>query len=330
MHTHDLSLWQHTHDFGSTGERGERRTRLVFLVTAAMMIAELIAGTAFGSMALLADGWHMGTHVAAFLITLFAYAYARKHRGNPDFTFGIGKVGVLGGFASAVALTVVALLVAAESLGRLVHPLQIRFDEAIAVAALGLLVNVVCALLLQDHGHDEHEHDGHEHDEHGHHHHHDHNLKAAYLHVLADALTSVLAIAALLCGKWGGWNWVDPLMGVAGGALITRWAIGLLQETGPILLDSCSDEAARAAIVQRIEAEADTQVADLHLWKVGADDYAAIISLVTHTPRPVEHYKALLSDIHGLSHLTVEVLVCQQEAPSAPRPTVSGSDAKRR
>lgn len=315
MHTHDLSAWQHSHDFGTAGERGERRTRLVFLITAAMMVAEVIAGTVFGSMALLADGWHMGTHVAAFLITLFAYAYARKHRGNPNFTFGIGKVGVLGGFASAVALTVVALLVAVESLGRLVHPQQIRFNEAIAVAALGLLVNIVCAILLQDHehGHDEHEHEGH-----GHPHHHDHNLKAAYVHVLADALTSVLAIAALLCGKWVGWNWLDPLMGLAGGALITRWAISLLRETGPILLDSCTDVAERAAIIQRIEAEADTQVADLHLWKVGADDYAAIISLVTHSPQTVEHYKALLRDVHGLSHVTVEVLVCREDAPAAP------------
>ena len=315
MHTHDLSDWQHRHDFGATGERGERRTRLVFLITAVMMVAEVIAGMAFGSMALLADGWHMGTHVAAFLITLFAYAYARKHRSNPNFTFGIGKVGVLGGFASAVALSVVALLVAAESLGRLVHPQQIRFNEAIAVAALGLLVNVVCALLLQDH---EHGHEGHEHEGHGHPHHHDHNLKAAYMHVLADALTSILAIAALLCGKWVGWNWLDPLMGLAGGALITRWALGLLRETGPILLDSCTDEAERAAIIQRIEAEADTQMADLHLWKVGANDYAAIISLVTHTPQTAEHYKALLRDVHRLSHVTVEVLVCREDAPAAP------------
>jgi len=311
MHTHDLSDWQHRHDFGVTGGRGERLARAVFLVTAATMAAELAAGTLFGSMALLADGWHMGTHVAAFLITLFAYAYARRHRDNPDFTFGVGKVGVLGGFASAVALAVVALAVAAESLGRLLRPEPIRFNEAIAVAVFGLLVNVLCALLLHPH-----EQEGDPHGEH-HGHRHDHNLRAAYLHVLADALTSVLAIAALLLGKGFGWLWLDPLMGLAGGAVITRWAFGLLRETAPILLDSASDADARAAVLRRIEAVADTQVADLHLWKVGPDDFAAVVSLVTHTPQPVERYKALLSDVPGLSHVTVEVLVCEGAASGA-------------
>lgn len=310
MHTHDLSAWQHRHDFGITGERGERRTRLVFLITAVTMVFELAAGTLFGSMALLADGWHMGTHVAAFLITLFAYAYARAHRQNPNFTFGTGKVSVLGGFASAVALAVVALAVAAESVGRLLSPQHIRFNEATCVAALGLLVNVACAWLLQGQDHPEHEHQAE--------HHHDHNLKAAYLHVVADALTSVLAIIALLCGKGLGWSWLDPLMGVVGAAVIARWALGLLRETGPILLDSCSGECERSAIQKRIEADADNRVADLHVWRVGPDDFAAIVSLVTRHPRPAEHYKALLQDLRELSHVTIEVLSCEA-GPPAPR-----------
>jgi cation diffusion facilitator family transporter len=196
------------------------------------MVAEIIAGSVFGSMALLADGWHMGTHVAAFLITIYAYRYARIHARDPSYTFGTGKVGVLGGFASAVALAVVALVMLVESLHRIIEPQSIQFNAAMGVAAIGLFINIMSAFLLkEDHTH-HHRHD----------HHHDHNLKAAYLHVLADALTSLLAIVALLAGKYFGWNWLDPIMGIVGAIIITRWSYELLKKTSPVLLDGSIDE----------------------------------------------------------------------------------------
>jgi cation diffusion facilitator family transporter len=270
------------------------------------MVVEIMAGTVFGSMALLADGWHMGTHVAAFMITTFAYRHARRHADNPDYSFGTGKVSVLGGYTSAVVLAVVALLMLLESSQRLFVPHTIHFNEAIAVALIGLSVNIVSALLLKeghthDHGHD-HGHD-----------HHDHNLRAAYLHVLADALTSLLAIAALVAGKYLGWNWLDPLMGIVGAAIIARWSWGLLTQTGPILLDASIDSARQEAIRQAIESDADNRIADIHVWKVGANHHAAIITLVTHDPRPVDHYRALLSEFDWLSHVTIEVNACQDE-----------------
>lgn len=295
MHIHKLEHWQHGHDFSVLHEHGERRTLQVLILTATMMVVEIGAGAVFGSMALLADGWHMGTHAAAFMITIFAYRYARKHAASPAFAFGTGKVSVLGGFASAVALTVVALVMLAESAQRLFHPHTIEFNEAIGVAVLGLCVNVVSALLLQDH-HD--------------HHHHDHNLKAAYLHVLADALTSVLAIAALVFGKYLGWYWLDPLMGIVGAAVITRWAYGLLRETGPVLLDESIDEEYKTLIREQIEGDADNRVTDLHVWKVGPAHYAAIVSLVTHYPKPPSHYKRLLAGLDRLAHITVEANQC--------------------
>jgi cation diffusion facilitator family transporter len=313
MHSHSLAPWQHHHDFAVIHSKGEQRTRLVLLLTAVTMLVEIAAGTAYGSMALLADGWHMATHVAAFAITLFAYRYARKHARSGAFTFGPGKVSILGGFASAVALAVVALLMLVESSQRLASPQPIHFNEAIAVALLGLTVNIACAFLLQDH----HDHD-HGHDHHHDAHHHDHNLKAAYLHVLADALTSLLALAALIAGKYLDWNRLDPLMGIVGAAVITRWAWGLLKETGPILLDGSIDDATLAAIRTRLESDSDTRIADMHVWKVGAADYAAVISLVSHFPRQTEYYKELLSDFRELSHLTIEVHTCTSE-PCLPR-----------
>ncbi len=303
MHTETLEKWQHDHDFAAIHVKGERRTKQVLVITAVTMLAEIVAGTAFGSMALLADGWHMGTHVAAFLITIFAYRYARRHQNNPLFTFGTGKVSVLGGFASAVALLVVAFVMAVESAQRFLHPQKILFDEAILVALLGLFVNVLCAFLLQgrhDHAH-EHEHK------------HDHNLRAAYYHVLADALTSLLAIVALFCGKMFGWGWLDPIMGIVGAVVIARWSVSLLKETGPILLDENVKAERERAIKGKIESDSDNLVSDLHLWKVGPNDYAAIISLVTHFPKPAEHYKELLRDIPRLSHMTVEVNQCMDE-----------------
>jgi len=305
MHVHTLENWQHSHNFSVKNEKGERRTQYVLVLTAITMVAEIIAGSMFGSMALLADGWHMGTHVAAFSITIYAYRYASKHASNPAYAFGTGKVGVLGGFASAVALAVVALVMLVESLHRIINPQIIQFDAAIAVAVIGLSINIVSAFLLKD-NHD-HEH------EHHHHHHHDHNLKAAYMHVLADALTSLLAIVALLAGKYFGWNWLDPIMGIVGAVIITRWSYGLLKQTSPILLDGSIDQKYQSAIKMCIENDSDNRIADIHIWRISASHYAAIISLVTHFPKPAEHYKELLADFHKLSHVTVEVHECQSE-----------------
>ncbi|KPK26428.1 MAG: cation transporter, partial [Desulfobacterales bacterium SG8_35_2] len=229
MHSSTLERWQHPHSFRLDNPQGERRTWLVIIITVTMMIIEIGAGYLFGSMALLADGWHMGTHAAALSITIFAYSYARRHADNPQYTFSTGKVGVLGGFASAVVLVVIALLMAGESVKRLYSPVSIQFNEAIGVAVAGLAVNLVCAYLL---------HLKHDHDHHHGSHHHDHNLRAAYLHVLADALTSLLAIFALLTGKHFGWVRMDPVMGLVGAVVITRWSYSLLSDTSKVLLDS--------------------------------------------------------------------------------------------
>lgn len=300
MHTQHLQQWKHSHDFSVIQEHGERRTVQVLLLTAVTMVVEIVAGSIFGSMALLADGWHMGTHVAAFSITIFAYRYAKRHAENKRFSFGTGKVSVLGGFASAVALMVVALMMALESTHRLFVPQTIRFNEAIGVATVGLIVNLVSALLLQVH----HEH-GHDH--------HDHNLRAAYLHVLADAFTSMLAIGALVAGKFFGWHWLDPLMGIVGAAVITKWAHGLLRETSGILLDSSIEEDALKDIVQAIETDKDNRVSDIHIWKVGPDAYAGMISIITHYPQPTEYYKQLIADVRELAHITIEVFHCKSE-----------------
>jgi cation diffusion facilitator family transporter len=316
MHRYTLYRWQHTHRFHLDHGYGERSTRRVIALTLTMMVVEIGAGLAFGSMALLADGWHMGTHAVALGITALAYYFARRHADNPRFTFGTGKVGELGGFASAVVLAVVAIIMAAESVQRLISPHPIRFNEAIAVAVAGLIVNVISAFMLQDrpaHGHaDDHAKGGH----------HDHNLKAAYLHVLADALTSLLAIVALLAGKSFGWVWMDPSMGIVGAVVITRWAYGLLIDTGRILLDRDVDPQLVANIVNRIEAESDNRVSDIHVWRVGANSLSAILSVVTHHPQPPEHYKRLLADFAELEHVTVEVNGCEGE--SCIQPPVPG------
>jgi cation diffusion facilitator family transporter len=307
MHVHSLEKWQHSHDFAFIHEKGETRTKQVFAITIITMIVEIIAGTVFGSMALLADGWHMGTHAAAFAITIFAYKYSRRHATNRDFTFGTGKVSILGGYSSAIALVVIALFIGVESIERLIQPLEIHFDQAIAVAIIGLLVNLFCAFLL--HGHHTHIHDqGHKHS-----HHHDHNLRGAYLHVLADALTSVLAIIALLFGRFLGWYWLDPLIGIVGAMVITRWSYGLLKDTSAILLDKNVDQENIKEIRKKIESDADNKVTDIHVWQVGPIDYAAIISLVTHYPKPIEHYKDLISDFKELSHVTIETYECLEE-----------------
>jgi cation diffusion facilitator family transporter len=317
MHRYTLHRWQHSHRFDADRTHGERSTRRVIALTLTMMVVEIAAGMTFGSMALLADGWHMGTHAVALGITALAYYFARRHADNPRFTFGTGKVGELGGFASAVVLAVVAIVMAAESVQRLIAPSPIRFNEAIAVAVVGLAVNLVSAFMLQSrHAH------GHE-DEHAKERHHDHNLKAAYLHVLADALTSLLAILALSAGKAFGWVWMDPFMGIVGAVIITKWAYGLLIDTGRILLDRDVDPRVVADIVKRIEADADNRVADIHVWRVGANSLSLILSVATHLPRPPEHYKQLLNGYPEIEHVTVEVIPFEGESCVQP-PVTSG------
>lgn len=303
----------HHHVFlGAEHQRNERRVWLVIALTASMMVAEILAGKLYGSMALVADGWHMSTHAGAMLITALAYGYARRHAANPRFSFGTGKMGDLAGFASAVVLAIVALLIAWESFLRLTNPVPIRFEQAIAVAVIGLVVNLVSARLLHgghghhhhghDHGHDHH-HADHDHGRHGH----DNNLRAAYLHVLADALTSVLAIAALLVGRSYGWLWADPAMGVVGALVIARWSWGLIRDAGSVLLDAPAEGPQVRQEIEDILAATGDTLKDLHVWQVGPGHFAAIISVASATPQPAQHYKALLLPVHELSHVTVEV-----------------------
>jgi cation diffusion facilitator family transporter len=309
MHSHSIDRWTHEHLYlGAHHARNERRTRFVIALTAMMMIAEIAAGIAFGSMALLADGLHMATHAGALFISVAAYAYARRHAHDPRFSFGTGKVGDLAGFTSALILAVVALVIGYESLLRVFAPVPIRFDEAIAVAVLGLLVNLLSAWLLRDDDGvtGEHSHqDGHDH----HHHHADHNLKAAYLHVLADTATSVLAIVALVMGRLYGWLWMDPLMGVVGALVIGRWSYRLMKDTAAVLVDVSADVRLEVAVRTRLETEGD-RVADLHLWRVGPGHNAAALTIVTDRPRQPNHYKERLSDLPRISHITIEVQPC--------------------
>jgi cation diffusion facilitator family transporter len=297
--TIQIENWQHNHDFSVKNLNGEKRTKYVLGLTILIMIIEITGGSIFGSMALIADGWHMGTHVAVFFIAIFAYSYSRKNAHNKSFSFGTGKVNILGGFASAIALTIVAFVMFIESIHRLLEPQIIQFNQAIMVASIGLVVNLVSAYLLKDnHSHSHHEHD---------HHHHDHNLKAAYLHVLADALTSILAIFALLLGKYYGLSWMDPLMGIIGALIITKWSIGLLKQTSPILLDSSIPEDYRQKIQLEIESQSIDLVSDLHVWEVGPSHYAAIISIVSNNPKNPIEYKYILNKFKKLSHITIEI-----------------------
>ncbi len=317
---HDLPApWRHDHSFGQDFKRpGERKTQIVIAITATMMIVEIVAGVLFGSMALLADGLHMASHAVALTINAFAYVYARRHARDAAYTFGTGKINTLGGFTGAVLLAGFAVVMAAESVQRLVVPLPIAFDQAIVVAVVGLIVNGVSMLILgHDHGHDhdhDHDHDhghDHDHDHDDHHDHegraHDHNLMSAYLHVLADALTSVLAIVALLAAKYFGYTWMDALMGIVGAVLVARWSIGLLRETSAVLLDRSVPEAVRDEIRASLEARDDNRVTDLHVWCIGLNLYAVVIGVVTPMPHPPQHYKSLLPTDLGIAHATVEV-----------------------
>lgn len=306
----------HDHVFlGDNHARNERRTWLVIVITATMMVIEIAAGSVYGSMALVADGWHMSTHAAAMLIAALAYMFARKNARNPRFTFGTGKLGDLAAFGSAVVLALIALLIGWESLMRLYSPVAIDFPQAITVAVVGLGVNLLCAWLLRDdhthHHHGQDHHHAHDHDDDRYGHHQpaatDNNLRAAYLHVLADALTSVLAIAALILGSLYGWNWMDPAMGIVGGLVIARWSWGLMRDTGAVLLDYLPPHEDLPREIRDIIESGGDEIVDLHVWQLGPGHHGAILSIRSTAPLTVAAYKAKLSGIHDLSHVTVEV-----------------------
>ena len=288
--------WDHSHDFGVDNKHRKNKVKIVFWLTTVIMVLEIGAGTWSGSMALLADGWHMGTHSAAFAITIFAYSYAKKHANNKAFSFGTGKVNYLGGFASAVALAIVALMMAIESVQRLLDPQTIHFNEAIIVAIIGLTVNIASVFVL---------HDDHHHHDHGHH---DHNMKAAYFHVLADTLTSILAIVALLAGKIFGWIWMDSLMGIVGAVVIARWSYGLIKESSDVLLDKSVGSSSLNNIAEAIKAENETIISDIHIWKIATAHQAAIVSIASKEPLKPEEYKLILKQhLPLLSHVSIEV-----------------------
>ncbi len=320
MHAESLDAWRHEHVFlGAHHAENERRSWAVVLLCGTMMTAEIVGGWLWGSMALIADGLHMSTHAGALVIAAAAYAYARRHARDERFAFGTGKLGDLAAFASAIVLAMIALLIGYESMERLFHPVAIAFDEAIPLAALGLAVNLVSAWLLREgrpdgaapaHGH------GHAHAHtHGHDHHHDHadhNLRAAYVHVVADAAVSVLAVIGLTAGRVLGWVWMDPLMGIIGMLVILNWSWSLMRAAGTVLLDMRPEGIARQ-IADRLEAAGGDRIADLHLWRVGPGHHAAVVSIVCDRPEPPAAYKARLAGIPGLSHVTIEVQPCPGE-----------------
>ena len=309
MHRTDHPHFRHSHDFALDSSSAERRTRIVIGIAATMMVIEITAGVAFNSMALLVDGWHMATHVTAFLITALAYYFSRRHAANPLHSFGTAKIGVLGGFASAVVLAVIALLMAGESIHRFFVPLSIHFNEAIGIAVLGLAVNLVCALVLA-HAHDH----AHPHDHEHRHQHHDLNLRAAYLHVLADAFTSVTAISALLAGKFLAWTWLDPAVGILGSGVVMSWAYTLIRDTGGILLDRTPASSDLPEEIRRaIETDGDSIVTDLHVWQVGVGKFAAIVSIVAHEPRTSDQYRERLRGHEELVHVTIETQHCRED-----------------
>lgn len=306
---------RHDHTFGQELPRpGERRTVIVIAVTAVTMVVEIVAGMTFGSMALLADGLHMASHTAALGLAAFAYVYARRHARDQRFSFGTGKVNALAGFSGAVVLVGFALVMLVESIGRMLAPVAISFDQAIYVALVGLVVNALSMLVLGGH-HEGHDHDQEhvlgEHEEHDHHHghvaHEDHNLRSAYLHVLADALTSVLAVVALLAGKYWGATWLDPLMGVVGAFLVIRWAWGLLRQTARVLLDRQAPDAVQATVLSALEEQGRNRVYDLHIWSIGPGIFAADVAIETESNHGPDYFRGLLPHGLGLVHVTVEV-----------------------
>ena len=313
MHSHNLNKWTHHHNFASASSVAARRSLIVLIITFAAMIIEITGGLWFNSLALLADGWHMGTHALAIGITVFAYWYSKKHIHDRTFCFGTWKVEVLGGYTSAILLVVIVGLMLFESIERFLTPEPINYQAALVIACVGLAVNAICAVLLGFKT-DEHHH-------HHHHHHHDHdhdhsdlNLKAAYLHVLTDALTSVLAILALSGGLMFGWAWLDPMMGIIGAALVTIWARSLIRQTSSVLLDREMDEATTNSIKEELEKGTPankTVVADLHLWRVGNESYACAATLVTHNSQlDSEAIKNRLKSFK-VAHTTLEIQVCK-------------------
>jgi cation diffusion facilitator family transporter len=312
-----MSTTSHSHVFlGEGHDKNERRTWAVIVLCAVMMVAEIVGGLLFGSIALVADGLHMSTHASALLLAALAYRYARRHAEDPRFSFGTGKLGDLAGFSSAIVLAMIAVLIGYEAVARLIAPVPISFNEAIPIAVLGLIVNIVSALLLSGGGHDHsHSHDhGHSHehvDDHSHEHahgtaHRDNNMRAAIIHVLADAIVSVLVIAGLLLGRAFGWLFMDPLAGLVGAAVIASWSYGLIRDTGAILLDMNPDRGMAEKVRATIERDGD-RLEDLHLWRLGPGHLGAILSVATTKPRDAGHYRRLLHHFRNLSHVTVEV-----------------------
>ena len=320
MALHDLSTWRHEHAFDAGNRASESRTWIVVAITAVTMVAEIVGGLITGSMALLADGWHMGTHVAALAMAGIAYALARRWSRDERFTFGTWKIEVLGAFSSALVLAIEALAMAFESVLRLVNPHDIAFGSALAVAVVGLVVNVVSAFVLagHDHGHDhDHDHDHHHDHDHAHrrdrdagHGHGDLNLRAAYVHVLADAFTSVLAIVALAAGMVAGWVWLDPVMGIVGAGVIAWWSKGLIAQSARVLLDREMDSPVAAEVRLAIESDGDAEIADLHVWRVGRARYACIVTVVAKEPLTPDGYRERLAGIPTLAHVSVEVNRC--------------------
>jgi cation diffusion facilitator family transporter len=311
----------HSHVFLSEGhESNERRTWTVIALCGAMMLAEIVGGLLFGSIALVADGLHMSTHAGALLLAALAYRYARRYAGDPRFTFGTGKLGDLAGYSSAIILAMIAALIGYEAVARLLSPVPIHFAEAIPIAVLGLAVNLVSAWLLGDHGHD-HDHD-HDHD-HGHDRHHDHahgqthrdnNMRAAVIHVMADAAVSILVIAGLLLARAFGWLWMDPLAGIAGACVIASWSYGLVRDTGAILLDMNPDRRLTEQLRQILEQDGD-RLGDLHVWRLGPGHLAAVISVATPHDRDHRYYRGRLAGMPSLSHVTIEV---EKARPAGP------------
>ena len=306
MHQATVEKFSHTHTTASDLSANESRTLKVVILTAATMIIEIAAGHMTGSMALLADGWHMGTHALALGFSYIAYLLSRKLDGSDLFSFGTGKIGVLAGYTSALFLGAAALWMIYESVYRMIHPREIAFSEAIGVTIIGLAVNFASVLILHGRGGHSHDHshaDGHDHD-------HDHNFRAAYLHVLADTLTSILALFALFSGKLFGWTFLDPVMGVVGGLLISRWAWSLIRNTGKILLDGSAGEDICSKIRKTVESDNDSRIIDLHAWRIGSAEVAAIVSVATADNRTAEEYRNRIHQSVNVNHLSVEVHPC--------------------
>lgn len=317
MHSHSIEDFRHSHIFlGDAHKRNERKTWTVIAICTVMMAAEIVGGLWFGSVALIADGLHMSTHAGALLIAALAYTYSRRYARDERLAFGTGKLGDLAAFTSAIALAMIALFIGYESVDRFLSPVPIAFDQAIPIAVLGLGINVLSAFLLRD-DHDHHHHN-HHHDQHDHergqehvntHFHLDHNLRAAFVHVMADAAVSVLVIVGLITGRQFGWVWMDPLMGLVATVVILSWSWTLVRSAGAILLDACPDPALSRKIATRLEQQGD-RVSDLHLWRIGPGHLAAIVSLVSDNPNAPSFYKKRLSGLMGLSHVTIEVERC--------------------